>query len=42
MFFSEEGRAFCLYVVLGSYRRRHDVVPEVNAVLATLHLEPAP
>jgi hypothetical protein len=40
LFFSEQGRALCLYVVLGSYARRHDVVPRVNAVLETLQIEP--
>lgn len=40
LFFSEQGRALCLYVVLGSYSRRHDVVPRVNAVLESLQVEP--
>jgi len=40
LFFSEQGRAHCLYVVLGSYSRRHNVVPRVNAVLETLLIEP--
>ena len=40
-FFNESGRAFCLYVVLGGYQRRHDVVPAVNAVLATIQITPA-
>jgi hypothetical protein len=40
----EAGRAFCLYVVLGSYRNRHQVVPAVNTVLASLRIDrrPAP
>ena len=29
-FFHESGRAFCLYVVLGAYSNRQQVVPEVN------------
>ena len=37
-FFTEGGRAFCLYVVLGSHARRHELVPEVNLVLGTLSL----
>jgi len=37
-FFNEVGRAFCLYVVLGSHARRLELVPEVNAVLATIDL----
>ncbi|MGH8982924.1 MAG: hypothetical protein ACRDY6_03485 [Acidimicrobiia bacterium] len=40
LFFSEQGRALCLYVVLGSYSRRHEVVPRVDAVLASLQIEP--
>jgi hypothetical protein len=39
LFFQEAGRAFCLYVVLGAYARRNDVVPEVNAVLATIRID---
>ena len=39
-FFQSGGRAFCLYVVLGSFARRYDVVPGVNQVLATLTIEP--
>jgi Fasciclin domain len=35
LFFHEAGRAFCLYVVLGSYQNRARVVPGVNQVLAT-------
>jgi hypothetical protein len=39
-FFNHGGRAFCLYVVLGSHARRHELVAEVNAVLDTLVLDP--
>ncbi len=39
-FFTEAGRAFCLYVVLGSHARRRQLVPEVNLVLGTLELDP--
>jgi hypothetical protein len=39
-FFNESGRAFCLYVVIGAYQRRHDVVPVVNTVLATVQIDP--
>jgi hypothetical protein len=35
-FFTVAGRAFCLYVVFGSYARRLRTVPVVNALLATL------
>jgi uncharacterized surface protein with fasciclin (FAS1) repeats len=44
-FFHEGDRAFCLYVVLGSYDARADVVPEVNKVLSTMQIDggtPAP
>lgn len=39
-FFYTAGRAFCLYVVLGSHRRRAFAVPEVNRLLATVTIEP--
>ncbi|MEX2267046.1 MAG: hypothetical protein WEA75_00020 [Acidimicrobiia bacterium] len=39
-FFHEAGRAFCVYVVLGSYSRRNEVVPAVNAVLAGIRIDP--
>jgi hypothetical protein len=42
LFVSEQGRALCLYVVLGSYSRRHEIVPRVNAVLGSLQIEPPP
>jgi len=35
-FFTEGGRPFCLYVVLGSHIDRADLVPRVNEVLATI------
>ena len=41
IFFNANGRAFCLYVVLGSHRQRNVLVPLVNEVLATLEIEPA-
>ena len=37
-FFTENGRAFCLYVVLGSHIDRAELVPRVNAVLATIEI----
>lgn len=40
-FFSEGGRAFCLYAVLGSHRDRRALVPEVNDLLRTLQIAPA-
>jgi hypothetical protein len=39
-FFHDQGRAFCLYVVIGSFARRRELVEKVNAVLATLTIEP--
>ena len=38
-FFTERGRAFCLYIVLGSHLDRADLVPRLNAVLASLVIE---
>jgi hypothetical protein len=35
-FFADHGRAFCLYVVLGSFVRRLGLVPAVNQLLAGL------
>jgi hypothetical protein len=40
-FFHVGGRAFCLYVVLGSYDARLQLVPRVNAVLTSLRIDPA-
>jgi hypothetical protein len=37
-FFQESGRAFCLYVVLGSSTRRARLIPLVNAVLETVRI----
>jgi hypothetical protein len=39
-FFHDQGRAFCLYVVIGSFARRRDLVKRVNAVLATVTIAP--
>ncbi len=38
-FFTYRGRAFCLYVVVGSHVDRHDVLPRINEVLETLEIE---
>lgn len=35
-FFTQKGRAFCLYVVLGSHIDRPELVTRVNAVLQTV------
>jgi hypothetical protein len=37
-FFTHRGRAFCLYVVVGSHVDRHDVLPRINEVLDTLEI----
>ena len=37
-FFRVNGRAFCLYVVLGSHLRRHMLVGTVNALLEQLEI----
>jgi len=37
-FFTHNGRAFCLYVAIGSYGTRSVLVREVNAALASLEL----
>jgi hypothetical protein len=39
-FFNEAGRAFCLYIVLGTGARRAPLVDLVNSVLATVRIEP--
>jgi hypothetical protein len=39
-FFNDQGRAFCLYVVIGAYARRRDLVKRANEVLATLTIAP--
>lgn len=39
-FFQESGRAFCLYVVLGSSARRARLIPLVNTVLASVQIAP--
>lgn len=38
-FFTYRGRAFCLYVVLGSHIDRNDLLPRVNQVLDTLQID---
>lgn len=40
-FFTESGRAFCLYVVLGSFSNAVPLVAEVNDVLPTITITPA-
>jgi len=39
-FFTHSGRAFSLYVVVGSHIDRADVLPSVNRVLAGLEIDP--
>lgn len=38
-FVSTDGRAFCIYAVIGSYGMRRVLVPELNSVLGTLALD---
>ena len=38
-FFTENGRAFCVYIVLGSHIDRADLVPLVNSVLESLVIQ---
>lgn len=38
-FFSVNGRAFCLYVALGSHTERAAMMDEVNRVVATLKID---
>ena len=38
-FFRSGGRAFCLHTVIGSYRRRYTLTPEVNRILSALTIE---
>jgi hypothetical protein len=40
-FFTESGRAFSFYAVLGSHARRTALVPRVNTLLSSLTLSPA-
>jgi len=41
-FFTEAGRPFTFYAVLGSHARRSALVPRVNALLAALSVSPQP
>ena len=41
VFFIEAGRPFSLYVVLGSYANRTELVPMVNQVLETIRVNPS-
>ena len=41
-FFTEAGRPFTFYAVLGSHARRHALVPRVNGLLAGLSVRPHP
>jgi hypothetical protein len=40
-FFNDQGRAFCLYVVIGSFAHRQSLVTRVNQVLASLTIAPS-
>lgn len=39
-FFTQAGRAFCLYVVLGAYRRRERLAADASRVLASVRIDP--
>jgi len=39
-FFTQSGRPFTMYAVLGSYANRHALVPLVNGLLAQIVVEP--
>jgi hypothetical protein len=39
-FFAENGRAFCLYVVLGAYIRATSLLPAVNQLIQALQVSP--
>ncbi len=41
-FFTEAGRPFTFYAVLGSHARRNVLLPRVNALLAALSVSPPP
>jgi hypothetical protein len=41
-FFTEAGRAFTFYAVLGSHARRDSLVPKVNELLGTLSISAPP
>ncbi len=38
-FFTTGGRAFCLYVVIGSFANRYPLVARANSVLSTLQVQ---
>lgn len=40
VFFTYEGRAFCLYVVLGSHARRIDLTAKANRLVRSLSISP--
>ncbi len=39
-FFTSNGRAFCLYIVLGSWLQRSQLVPVANSFLSTIRIAP--
>lgn len=39
-FFQQTGRAFCLYIVVGSHLDRVDVLPVVNQILGSIEIAP--
>jgi hypothetical protein len=41
-FFTETGRAFCLYSVIGSYGNRIPLCARANQMIGSIHIEAAP
>lgn len=39
-FFAAEGRAFCLYVVMGSWLHRQTLTPIANSLISTIRITP--
>ena len=42
IFFTHRGRAFCLYVVIGSYSRRIELANKANQLIGQLSISPNP
>lgn len=40
VFFNDQGGAYCLYVVIGSFARREELAQQASAVLATVEVQP--
>jgi hypothetical protein len=42
IFFQDGDRAFCLYIVLGSYEHRGSLMATINQVLGSIRIDPGP